>query len=292
MFSRLLIPTDLTPVPEQVIECVCSLVPLGARAILLLHALGIRHLEEMAPAFAESVSPRLRQQAAALERTGLPVELLVVPGVAHVEIGKIIADRHVSAVVLRPEGTSLLSEVRMGTITLATLHRCTAPVVVARGATDAVCSADERCGPIARRIMHPTDFSDCAEHAFAYVRELVQRGIESVTLLHVQDRERIEGRPERRLEEYDHFDHARLDRLAADLKAAGAVYVHEEIACGSPVDEIVARSAEAAKGLVVMGTHARGVLPGVVFGSVSHAVARRSSAPVLLVPQAGVDVRA
>ncbi len=292
MFSTLLIPTDLSPLSQQMIECACSLAPLGARTIILLHAMGFRHLQDTATALAESLEPHLRKQAEALRRTGLPVELVLVPGVAHEEISKAVEERHVSAVLLGAEGTSILSELRIGSVTLETLHRCETPLIVARTPGDSECEPDKHCKPIARRILHPTDFSDVAERAFAYVRELVRHGIENVTLLHVQDRGRIKGRLEARLDEFNQIDRARLDRLARDLRDSGAAYVKEEIVYGSPVDEILARSAEAAEGMVVMGTQGRGLVPSVFLGSVSHAVARKAAAPVLLVPARGaVEVR-
>ncbi len=286
MFSTLLIPTDLSTLSERVVECACGMVPFGARSIILLHALGLRHLESMAPALAEMVEPALRQQAAALAQTGLPVEQVIKPGLAHVEICKMARERDASVIVLGSRGSSILSELKVGAVTLDTLRGCTVPLLFAPAAKPAG-DACTPCRPLARRILHPTDFSDVAERAFASVRALVQRGIEGVTLLHVQDQARIEGRGEaHRLPEFDELDRARLERLARDLKAAGAKYVHTEIAHGSPMEEILSRSAESPESLVVMGTQGRSLLPEVFLGSVSHAVARRSSAPVLLVPGA------
>jgi nucleotide-binding universal stress UspA family protein len=284
MFSTLLIPSDLSPLPEQMIECTSSMAELGVRSIILLHALGVRHLEAMAPALAAAVEPVLREQVAALERSGLPVELMIVPGVAHKEIEKVAREHRASVLLLPSQKAALLADLRIGSVTLETLRGCQVPVLLAPSKGESCGSPGRPCRLAARRVLHPTDFSDVAEHAFAYVRALVERGVQGVTLLHVQDQGRIEGRLEHRLPEFDEIDRGRLERLARDLKAAGAGYVHIEIVYGSPAEEIVSRSIEVADCLIVMGTQGRGLVPEVFLGSVSHAVARRTSVPVLLVP--------
>ncbi len=287
MFSTVLIPTDLSPASDRVVECAGSLVPLGMRSVILLHALGLRHLKDMAPALEDAVRPKLEAQARALGRTGLPLEVIVVPGVAHAEINRVARERRASLVLLGSQGASLASELRIGSVTLETLHRCEVPVLLAR----VTCSPSDEglieCRTLAKRILHPTDFSDAAEAAFGYVRALVERGFTDVSLLHVQDRKdrsRVVGRSEQQLAEFDAVDRSRLERLARDLKQAGAREVQYEVAHGSPIQQVLRRSAETPDSLVVMGTQGRGFIPEVFLGSVSHAVARQAGAPVLLIP--------
>ena len=296
MFSTVLIPTDLSPASDRVVECAAkALVPLGTRSLILLHALGIRHLDAMAPALTASAEPRLAAQAHALRQAGVSVDVVTAPGIAHEEINRVARDRRVSLVLLGSQGAGLLSELRVGSVTLETLHRCEVPVLLARVTCDAAGDAAVECGVLARRVLHPTDFSDVGERAFAYVRALAERGVEGVSLLHVQDRKdrsRIQGRSEQQLAEFDQIDRARLDRLARDLKDAGAPYVHVEVAHGSPIQEILRSAAEASDVLIVMGTQGRGFIPEVFLGSVSHAVARLAKAPVLLVPgRSVIDAR-
>jgi nucleotide-binding universal stress UspA family protein len=53
---------------------------------------------------------------------------------------------------------------------------------------------------------------------------------------------------------------------------------------GSPAEEILAVGGRNPDYLVAMGTHGKGFFPGIVLGSESRRIARRSAAPVLLVP--------
>lgn len=287
MFSTVLIPTDFSPASDGVAKCAGSLTPLGMKSIILLHALGLRHLKDMAPALEEAVRPKLATQARVLERTGLPVEVVIVPGVAHEEINRAARERRASLVLLGSQGASLASELRIGSVTLETLHRCEVPVLLARVTCAPSDEGTIECRTLAKRILHPTDFSDAAERAFRYVRSLVESGFKVVSLVHVQDRKdrsRVLGRSEQQLAEFDAIDRKRLDRLAQDLKQAGASDVHTDIAHGSPIQEVLRRAAETPDTLVVMGTQGRGFIPEIFLGSVSHAVARQANAPVLLIP--------
>lgn len=288
MFSSVLIPTDLSPASDRVIACAArDLASLGTRSMVLLHALGIRHLVSMAPALAASVEQRLAEQASELEKSGLSVEVAIAPGVAHEEILRVARERRSSLVILGSQGQSLLSEMRLGAVTLATLHNCDVPVLLARVACAESGGGAITCRALGTRVLHPTDFSDSSERAFAFVRALVEHGIGDVSLLHVQDRNdrsRVEGRDERQLAAFDETDRARLERLALDLKQVRAANVRIEVAHGSPIREILRRAAAAPEALVVMGTQGRGFIPEVFLGSVSHAVARMAKVPVLLVP--------
>ncbi|MFW5915552.1 MAG: hypothetical protein ACOCTQ_03655, partial [Planctomycetota bacterium] len=56
------------------------------------------------------------------------------------------------------------------------------------------------------RVLFPTDFSDNADHAFGWLREVVRNGARHVTLLHVQDETKIGKHLEHRLDEFNEID--------------------------------------------------------------------------------------
>ena len=138
------------------------------------------------------------------------------------------------------------------------------------------------------RILLPTDFSDTAQYALDYARELAGRFDATVHLLHVVPDPlqtlAVEAAPvvsdlaaswtadaERRLEE------VRLDgpRTVRAVRA-GHAFV-----------EILRYAADNAIDLIVMGTHGRGPVEHLLLGSVAEKVVRKASCPVLTVKQAG-----
>ncbi len=138
------------------------------------------------------------------------------------------------------------------------------------------------------RILLPTDFSDTAQHALDYARELAGRFGAGVHLLHVVPdpmqnwateampvvsdlAERWKADAERRLEEI------RLD----GPQTVRAVRI------GHAFVEILQYAADNAIDLIVMGTHGRGPVEHLLLGSVAEKVVRKASCPVLTVKQAG-----
>ena len=77
---------------------------------------------------------------------------------------------------------------------------------------------------------------------------------------------------------------SQLDELAQELREQGATDVSYRVPIGTPYEEILKAGGNRADAFVVMGTHGRGLLPGVVLGSVGRQVVRHASARVLLIP--------
>ncbi|MCI2423213.1 universal stress protein [Saccharopolyspora sp. K220] len=72
-----------------------------------------------------------------------------------------------------------------------------------------------------------------------------------------------------------------VHELATRCRAAARISVTEEVASGHPVEVLVRRSTDA--GAIVVGSRGLGGFAGALLGSVSTAVAMRSSCPVVVV---------
>jgi nucleotide-binding universal stress UspA family protein len=105
-----------------------------------------------------------------------------------------------------------------------------------------------------------------------------------VTLVHVQDKSRIDRHLSHRLEEFNEIDTNRLQEIKKVLLDEGAVDVEIQLLYGSPSAEIIRLVHEQKIPLVVMGSQGRGFVKELYLGSVSHNMSRHSSASVLLVP--------
>jgi nucleotide-binding universal stress UspA family protein len=286
MFTTALVATDLSPASDRVIGCLHGLRPLGTEQIILTHALGLRHLDEMRHQLAPLAEPKLRQQQQALEGQGFRVETLIVPGIPSWEINRVAKEKQVSMIVIGSHGATLAREVLLGSVALEVVHRAEVPVFVAQLKIneEAEHHCEMICGDFRDHVLLPTDFSDTAERAFGYVEQIVRSGAKRVTLLHVQDKGRIYGDLQNKLDEFNRIDGERLQRMKHRLKALGAADVAMEIRYGFPKQEIAELAEQGDFTLIVLGTQGRGYFGELVVGSVAHHVARRTVVPALLVP--------
>lgn len=288
MFSNVLVATDLSAACDGVLHCMKGLIPLGAKKAVLVHAIGIQHLETMVHGMAHFLEPNLVKQRAFLEAQGFETEMVLAPGPAVIEVNRIAQERHASLIVVGTHGATLAREMLIGGTAMGIVHHATVPVLVIRlkitekeGGVQCVSA----CRDLRRHVLFCTDFSDTAERAFQYVERIVKSGAQFVTLLHVQDKTRIGRHLEHRLEEFNRTDQERLERLKARLEEAAEVNVRIQIPYGHPVEEILrVTDEEQDDTLIVMGSQGRGFLSRVFLGSVSHQVVRTASVPVLLVP--------
>jgi len=288
MFSRVIVATDLSPASFAVVNCLGGLKPLGARECLLLQCISMQEAASSALAYAEPVlDERLTRQRDILTRQGFEVQTRVVPGLAKWEINSIATAEDYSLIVVGTQGHSLISEALLGGVAYGVIHNARKPVLVVpielmEGEGDD-CVRATRCH-FTEHVLYPTDFSENAAIAFTYLEKVVTDGAKRVTLLHVQDKERLGTHLEERLDEFNTIDQERLEALKARLQEKGDAEIDIELPYGIPLAEINRVIAERNVHLVIMGSQGRGFVKEVFLGSLSHKVARSSSAPVLLVP--------
>ncbi len=287
MFSKILVATDLSPASDRLIAGLGSLKPLGARDVLLVHVLNLRDVGTMAESLAETAKPLLRTQKEIVEGLGFQADFIIALGLPHIEINRIAEERDRSLIVVGSHGETLAREILLGSVASAALHHMIRPTLVMKiplRLVDGETVCDEiRCNPMGN-ILFPTDFSENAEQAFSAVRDIVRSGAKRATLFHVQDQVMIGQHLLDRLEEFNHIDTERLERLKAILREEGTRDIHIELAYGSPKQKIIERIRKGDVSLVAMGSQGRGFIKELFLGSVSHAVARFSEAPTLLIP--------
>ncbi len=145
-----------------------------------------------------------------------------------------------------------------------------------------------------RKLLHPTDFSECSAKAFEYVKALCENGIaEEVVLLHVVNKKRVEAMAmgvawfgETALEFEEEFKdrlikeaEEKLKKLSKEVKCR----VKTIVCYGNPVKEILRVAEEEGVSLIIVGSHGRSNFEEVLLGSVSEELVRRAKAPVLVV---------
>ncbi len=148
-----------------------------------------------------------------------------------------------------------------------------------------------------RRILHATDFSDCAEAATKHALALAHSERASLLVVHTWQRALYPGTdvmivhtadaPPMALLQYLRLNATRqLDALVVRLrKECEGLAIEGVLLDGAPDDEIVGLVREG--DAVVMGTHGRGAVAHLLVGSVAERIVRRSTVPVLTVRAGG-----
>ncbi len=146
---------------------------------------------------------------------------------------------------------------------------------------------------IVRRVLFPTDFSECASAAFDFACDLAQRYEAQLALLHVVHDASldvpdfgmglsfpgyVENIPQRRKELVEEARGA-LEQLANECSSA--VDCHVEF--GSPIKEILEFAEKQDIDMIVLGTHGRTGVSHAILGSVAERVVRHAGCPVLTV---------
>lgn len=288
MFSRFIIATDLSPASFSVVNCIGGLKAYGARQCLLLQCMSFQEVSSIGLSYTTAVLESiLKEQKLILEQQGYTVETRTVPGFAKREINRIAVEEDYSLIVVGSHGHSMVSEALLGGVAYDVIHNARKPVLVVRLTKTKeegnICIQATRCDFIGH-ILFPTDFSENADLAFTYLEGLVGEGVKRVTLLHVQDKTRIDPHLKNRLEEFNEIDRARLEKLKESLEKRGKPVIDIELVYGAPYTEIMRLIRDRNVNLVVMGSQGRGFVKELYLGSVSHNVVRTSEASVLLIP--------
>jgi nucleotide-binding universal stress UspA family protein len=288
MLSRILVATDASEASDRMLECLHGLRRVGSRKVTLVHVFDVRTVGGLYESLKESLRPRLDAQRQLLEAAGFDVTLETPLGVPFYDINRLTAERSASLIVVGSLGESLIGELLLGSTAHAVLQNATMPVLLIRLAITGGQDGGRRCRLVCEdlfaHILFPTDFSETAERAFLFLEHIVRETGARVTLMHVQDRTRLEPHLLQRLEEFNQIDADRLDRMRARLEDRGAAAVHMDIPYGSPTALILERARTSGLSLIVMGSQGRGFIQEVFMGSVANAVSRLAPLPVLFVP--------
>jgi nucleotide-binding universal stress UspA family protein len=137
------------------------------------------------------------------------------------------------------------------------------------------------------KIVHPTDFSECAEQARGLAIELAQALSAELILLHVAVEAPLfrEGlirarELERVFEEQREWAKEALEERAAECRGNGVPTV-ARVVTGVPHQEIVATAQREGAAFIVMGTQGRGGLERVFLGSVADRIIRAAPCAVV-----------
>jgi len=142
-----------------------------------------------------------------------------------------------------------------------------------------------------KKILYPTDFSDVANSAMAYLKQLKDAGLEEVVIMHVLDRNRhdpvtvFRGDNEAMLEIEKGWEESamvKMNTIADELREAG-FKVKIRVELDSPFRGIVKVEEDEDVSATVIGSHGISNIQEMFLGSVAEKVIRKAKRPVLVV---------
>jgi nucleotide-binding universal stress UspA family protein len=286
MFQSLLFPTDFSPEAEQLAKCLHEIKPLGIEEIVLLNVVELgpqigfaSDTFEQMLAWKKDAEERLTELQERIEANGVRCRWRLELGKPAVEIVRVAVQERVSLIAMGTHGHGFLRGALIGSVSHDVVRQAPVPVLVLKvvvmgelGTTDCAFV----CQHIFRRVLFPTDFSDCAAEALSYVKGMKATSVHEVVVLHVREK--------RKRNEPDDEETARnhMERIRSELEFFGFSVI-SIIAEGNPAEAIDRVAREQDVSLIVIGSHGRSAAEDVLLGSVSDAVICRHTKPVLVV---------
>lgn len=286
VFRSLLFPTDFSPQAEQLDKCLHEMKPLGVEEIVLLNVVELgpqigfaSDTFEQMLSWKTDAEGRLAEIQERIQAKGIRCRWRLELGKPAFEIVRVAEEERVSVIAMGTHGHGFLRGALIGSVSHDVVRYAPVPVLVLKvnvmgelGVTDCAFV----CQHISRRVLYPTDFSDCAAEALSYVKELRGAGVNDVLVLHVREKH---GRGDT---ETDPTVSAQMQRIRSELEFFG-INVNSIIADGGPAAAIERVAREQDVSLIVIGSRGRSAAEDVLLGSVSDAVICRHTKPVLVV---------
>lgn len=292
MFARVLFPTDFSVYANTVFACLPQLMGAGLREVVLLYVIREGDVpwpetvnRESLERVRWSAEEQLHMARMALEGQGLFVQTRISYGNPVEQILRVADEERVSMIVMGAQGITAAQELLVGSTAYEVMRRASAPVLlekfeVIRKLGHVKCR--QVCENLFQRVLHPTDFSDCADAAFQVVKRLKAAGTEEAILLHVQDERLMKHRPAEQLAEFDRQDMARLEKMSNALRLFG-LQPQALLRHGIPFKEALAAADAMEVSLIVLGSQGRSAIREALAGSTFENVARLSRQAVLVV---------
>lgn len=292
VLRRILFPTDFSTFANTVFDCLPALKTIGVEEVVLANI--IRTGDAL---FAEtynreafryiywSVTEQLNVQRMGLEGYGLKVLTRIGYGNPGSELAQIAEEDRVDLIVIGAQGTSLGSELMMGSTAFEIIRKAPVPVLLFQA--EAVRSFGHiqcrwNCAKLFQKILHPTDFSTCADQAWNVLVNLLSGQTQEVMILHVQDERVMKHRPAAQLADFDRIDQDRLRERCQQVQEKD-VRVRALIRRGIPFRETLRVAEEEKVTLIILGSRGRSAVQELITGSTLENVARLSQLPVLIV---------
>lgn len=287
MLETMVLATDLSMDWDLIINCGAELRAVGGSKAILTHVIVTKGLVGADESLPSAARLKLEEQESQLESQGFEVVVETPVGLPAASLNEVAQKHHASLIVLGSHGKSAWREMVLGSFSAALLHNTRFPVLLINvdrlmeGGREGSCQL--RTSELLRHVLFPTDFSEVAAGAAAYLEYLIPKGLSEVTVLHALETVYIS--PLSVLKQPEDVGQSEIGAVVKDMEIAGVPRVHGKISKGHPVSKIMECLVTGDYSLVVMGAQGKSPLSEILLGSVAYNIARLAPCPVLLVPR-------
>jgi nucleotide-binding universal stress UspA family protein len=271
VFTHAIVATDLGPASEVIVACASTLRTLGVRHAVLVHVIDLEH----------TLSPgddaTFTRQVTSLESAGIRVSVDTPFGYAAHAITEMAAKRGAGLIVMGTRGQGLFHIGFSGSVSSDVIRLSPVPVLLmSEAGTRTARGGAEACGRALASVLLPTDFSASADRTFRQTCALAPAGIDRLTIVPV-----IQSTFEALRGGSECVARDQLDALSAQAREAGVADVRTEVAVGDPNRVIAKLTASDGYSMVILAPRCLDSIDQ-HFGSVTNAVIRESTIPMLL----------
>jgi len=294
MYRKILYPIKFEEFSLDVLSCILNFKKVGTEETVLLHVINVGKLpmdkyegysSEDIKRLIEIVDTKMAEAVRMIEDASIDAKKRIEVGVPYREILKVAGEEKVSLIVSGRQKRGILGEIFIGSNTDKVIRYGNIPVYIPKypamfGEDKEACT--RFCEKLFSRILYPTDWSECAGEALRYLKGLRASGIEEVIVAHVMDEKAMRLQPPDIFKMFERTDKEKLYAVKQELEKEG-FKVKTLLRVGNAGKDLIQIAKERGVSLIVMGSHGKGYVEGILWGSVSRNVVEYSDRPVLLI---------
>ena len=284
MIKKIVVASEIIPNADEMFQYLGGLRKFGAKECILVQCINQADTPKEAPKdvseFIDAImEENLQSQKKILEEQGFDVVCRVGSGLIRQEINKIAMEENADLIVAAARREDRITGYPFDDAAYDVIQNAGKPVLLIRMFDEEKLEQD-----LTKHVLFATDFSDNAGIAFRSLEELAKIGVGKVSLVHVQEKTRIEPHLLKKLDDFNRIDRERLDHLKDRLQNKKCEEINSHILYGSSKYELNKFIKEQNVTLTIMGSQGRGFIDELFVGGVSQNIARESDSSVLLVP--------
>lgn len=277
MFEKVLIPTDFSKHARKVIECAGE-IP-GVKEIVLLSVISRSVITRVWDPVTEikDVEKKLLEEKKFIA-PGIIVKVravAVLEGEVASAIQKVAEEEKVSLVAMGARGKSLIGSVLLGSVSRSALRFGDTHLLVMRYKVLEDGDLGKHCTRIFAKVLFPTDFSQPAEVALSFLKDMP--GIGELVLLNVVST----GETDEEIEANVAAATQKINEIAGELANRG-MKVTTKVIVGHPVEEIRSLAEKEDVSLIAISSQGAVAIKKGRIGSTAYDVANSVTRPVLI----------